>query len=70
VADSPLVGFELQRWAFNLQNELVLPAGQTEGHEQLLKDGHSARPLGLRMWRGDAPTMRPEMIYSWHQGVE
>ena len=70
VADSPLVGFELQRWAFNLQNELVLPAGQTEGHEQLLKEGHTTRPLGLRMWRGDAPTMRPEMIYSWHQGVE
>jgi GNAT superfamily N-acetyltransferase len=68
VADSPSVGLELQRWLWPVQAELVLPAGNVAAHEHLLERGYTTRHAGLRMWRGPAPVLRPELVFAWPQG--
>jgi GNAT superfamily N-acetyltransferase len=68
VADSPLVGLELQRWLLPIQSEIVLPVGQEEAAKHLVEMRNVPRPVGTRLWRGPAPEFHPEMIYAWDQG--
>ncbi len=68
VADSALVGLELQRWLWPIQESIILPAGATEAHAHLTKCGYTTRSAGLRLWRGPAPTLRVDMVYAWPQG--
>lgn len=68
VADSALVGLELQRWLWPIQESIILPAGATEAHAHLTKCGYTTRSAGVRHWRGPAPTLRMDMVYAWPQG--
>ena len=63
VADAPMVGLELQRWLFPVQDHLLLPENSA-AHAHLIEHGYRKEVVGVRMVHGPALVRNAAMIFA------
>ncbi len=68
LADSADVGLELQRWLLPTQRQIIVPAGNLAAKEHLVECGYGIVERSVRLVHGEAPGLRPELVFAWPWG--
>lgn len=69
LADSAVVGLELQRWLLPHQQHIVVPDANGAACAHLHERKYIPSSAGVRMVRGPLLPYRPELVYAWPWGL-